>query len=52
MKTYFFFKVLFAIKAAIVSAAFYLLAKFIFQKSNFDFLNISGSDMRLNRYDV
>jgi hypothetical protein len=52
MKTYFIFKVLFAIKVAIVSTAIYLVAKLIFQKSNFGFLELSGVDMKLTRYDV
>jgi hypothetical protein len=52
MKTYFLFKVFLAIKVAIVSAAIYVIAKLIFQKNNFNFLEICPKDIRLTKGDV
>ena len=52
MKTYLIFKVILAIKVAIFSFAIYLLANLIFQKNNFDFLDISSKDMKLTRTEV
>jgi hypothetical protein len=52
MKTYFIFKILLAIKLAIVSAAIYLVAKLLFQKNNFDFLNANPKDIRLTKGDA
>jgi hypothetical protein len=52
MKSYFIIKVLVAIKMLIISTIVFVIAKLIFQKKNFDFLEISTKDLKLNKNDL